>query len=731
MKRVLLYAAAAICLLGCARNEVSRKEMDGYVILEQSRGRNLGFSPESGLMFIEDKGLLFKDLDRDGQLDVYEDWRKPFAERARDLASKMSVEQIAGLMLYSPHQAVDYGPEVTGPQGQFLKDDNVRSVLVVRLRTPESGAIWNNNMQALVEGIGMGIPVTISSDPRNETKAVAEYNAGSGGKISLWPVMLGMAATFDPELVQEFGRIASSEYRALGIATALSPQMDLATDPRWNRFYGTFGESRELCADMARAYIDGFQTSEGEDALEDGWGYASVSAMCKHWPGGGSGEGGRDAHFFYGKYAVYPGNDLEDGMWPFLSGAFRLDGPTAKAAAVMPYYTISYGQNPSGENVGNNYSSYIINDLLRVKYGYDGVVCTDWCITWENDRPEEAWGKPWGMETASIEERHFKAIEAGVDQFGGNCDAAPVIAAYRMWEEKYGAESARERFERSAVRLLLPIFRTGQFENPYCDPAKAAAIVGNPDYMKAGFEAQIKSVVMAKNAGAALPAAKGSKVYIPSRTRDYETVCNAARQYFEVVSNAAEADFALLCINAPDGGVGYDFSRSDSGYLPISLQYRPYCAEYAREVSVAGGDPLEDFSNRSYKGRSVTTANEWELDMLEKCRAEMEGKPVVTVMALTRPTVVSEVEPLSNALLLSFGVQYQAVMELICGNSEPSALLPMQMPASMKSVEEQFEDVPFDMEPYTDSEGNQYDFAFGLNFSGVIKDARTEKYARR
>ncbi|MCF0175560.1 MAG: glycoside hydrolase family 3 protein, partial [Bacteroidales bacterium] len=616
MKRIFAYTVALLCLGACAANEITLKEMDGYLVLEQSRGRDLGYSPESGLTFNEDKGLRFKDLDRDGELDAYEDWRLPFRKRAEDLASKMSMEQIAGLMLYSPHQAVDYGPEVTGPQGQFLKIDNVRSVLVVRLRTPESGAIWNNNMQAMVEGIGMGIPVTISSDPRNETKAVAEYNAGSGGKISLWPVMLGMAATFDPELVEEFGRIASSEYRALGIATALSPQMDLATEPRWNRFYGTFGECGELCADMARAYVDGFQTSEGEDELEDGWGYSSVSAMCKHWPGGGCGESGRDAHFFYGKYAVYPGGGLENGIWPFVNGAFDLNGPTSKAAAVMPYYTIPYGQNPSGENVGNNYSRYIINDLLREKYGYDGVVCTDWCITWENDRPEEAWGKPWGMEKATIEERHFKAIEAGVDQFGGNCDAAPVIAAYRMWVEKYGEQSARERFERSAVRLLLPIFRTGQFENPYCDPAKAAAIVGNPDYMKAGFEAQVKSVVMAKNASSVLPAAKGAKVYIPSRNRDYETVCSAAGKYFEVVGTASEADFALLCINEPDGGTGYDFTRTDSGYLPISLQYRPYCAESARQESIAGGDPLETTLNRSYKGRTVTSANEWELDML-------------------------------------------------------------------------------------------------------------------
>ena len=165
----------------------------------------------------------------------------------------------------------------------------------------------------------------------------------------MWPSPLGLAATFDPELVEKFGRIASAEYRALGIATALSPQIDLATEPRWNRFYGTFGEDPDLDTDMARAYIDGFQTSVGAAEIADGWGYESVNAMVKHWPGGGPEEGGRDAHFSFGKYTVYPGGNFEQHIRPFVEGAFRLNGKTRKAAAVMPYYTVSHGVDPSGK----------------------------------------------------------------------------------------------------------------------------------------------------------------------------------------------------------------------------------------------------------------------------------------------------------------------------------------------------------------------------------------------
>ncbi len=230
--------------------------------------------------------------------------------------------------------------------------------------------------------MGLGIPANMSSDPRNNAIANTEYNAGGGGKISMWPQALGLAATFDPQIVQKFGAIAGGEYRALGIATALSPQIDLGSEPRWNRISGTFGEDPDLSAEMARAYIDGFQTSSGKAEIRDGWGYHSVNAMVKHWPSGGAEEGGRDAHFAYGKFAVYPGKNFNTHLIPFLKGAFNLSGKTKMASAVMPYYTISYNQDKKyNENVGNSFSKYIITDLLRQKYSYDGVVCTDWAIT--------------------------------------------------------------------------------------------------------------------------------------------------------------------------------------------------------------------------------------------------------------------------------------------------------------------------------------------------------------
>ena len=734
-------------------------EADGYFYITQKNGPTLGYTTAP---ILYEGNHAFKDLNRNGVLDPYEDWRLPAQDRAKDLASRLSVEEIAGLMLYSSHQAIPgaaYGMgqatytgktnhhswDMTDQQMKFLKEDNLRAVLVTTVESPEVAARWNNEVQAYVEAFGQGVPANNSSDPRNETAATAEFNMGAGGKISLWPTPLGLAATFDPSLVKEFGSIASQEYRALGIATALSPQIDLATEPRWSRFNGTFGEDPALDTDMARAYVDGFQTSDN-----GGWGLQSVNAMVKHWPSGGPEEGGRDAHFNYGKYAVYPGDNLKDHLKAFTEGAFKLEGGTAKASAVMPYYTISYGQDPSGNNVGNSYSKYIISDLLRGQYAYDGVVCTDWNITYDNRAIESFDGKCWGVEGLSVAERHYEVLKAGVDQFGGNNDKGPVLKAYQMWVKEFGEESARARFEASAVRLLLNSFRTGLFENPYTDPAKATEVVGNPEFMKAGYDAQLKSIVLVKNHQNALPKTGRPKVYVPQRFYpqmpgmfglsmgpeahwDYPIDRALVEKYFDWAQTPEEADFALVLVKEPQAGTGYsveDRQKGGNGYVPISLQYRPYKAHFARAQSIAGGDPKELFTNRSFKGKSVKTPNESDLDLVIDTRKKMGDKPVVVVVSASRPVVLSEMEPWADVLLLTFGVQNQAVLDIVSGAAEPSALLPMQMPADMQTVEEQYEDVPHDMRPLVDTDGHRWDFGYGLNWSGVISDARTQKYCK-
>ncbi len=744
-----------------AQKKWSETAKGSYNLVKNPNGQTLGYSASSGIKLLTINGLAFKDLNKNGKLDKFEDWRLPAEVRAKDLATKLSVEEIAGLMLYSAHQSIparaggyfagtyngkpftkgETDPtDLTDQQKKFLQEDNLRHVLLTTVQSPEIAAQWNNKLQAFCESVGKGIPANNSTDPRHGTRARAEYDAASGGEISMWPSSLGLAATFDPTLTEKFGKIAAAEYRALGITTALSPQVDIATEPRWARFNGTFGESPLLSAAMAQAYCDGFQSPN--------WGTKSVNAMVKHWPGGGSGEAGRDAHYANGKYAVYPGNNFEAHFIPFTKGAFKLKGQTKMASAVMPYYTISWNQDKkNGENVGNSYNKYIINDLLRTKYKYDGVVCTDWSITKPHNVMDSfVDGKPWGIENLTEAERHYKALIAGVDQFGGNNDAKPVLEAYKMGVKEMGETKMRARMEQSAVRLLQNIFRVGVFENPYLDPQETKAIVGKPEYMKAGYETQLKSVVLLKNQGNILPINTQKTVYIPKRfvaasrnflgmetpaTTEYPVSLDLAKKYFKVTDNPDEADFAFVAITNPTATIGYDkedLKNGGNGYFPISLQYADYTATEARETSIAGGDPLESSKNRSYKNKITKTANVTDVQLIEETKAKMKGKPVIISVNSTNPMVFSEIEKSASAILLNFGVQDQAIFDIISGKSEPSARLPMQMPADMKTVEKQAEDVPFDVECYVDAAGNRYDFGFGMNWKGVIKDLKANQF---
>jgi beta-glucosidase len=742
----MLLALGAVVFAGgrIQRTVVEKKE--GFTVIANKGGATLGVGADMEERILYVRGFAFKDLNRSGRLDPYEDWRLPIEERITDLAARMSIEEIAGLMLYSLHQTIS--KDLTDEQRRFLIEDNLRHVLITQVEDAPTAARWNNQAQALVEAIGLGIPINTSSDPRHAPTVSAEVTTESPSYLSVWPDQLGLAATFDPALVRRFGEIASKEYRAMGIATALSPQIDIASDPRWYRFSGTFGEGVKLSADLARAYCDGFQSSDDERALKTGnapgWGFDSVNAMIKHWPGGGSGESGRDAHFGYGKYAVYPGNGFEEMLKPFTEGAFRLNGKTGAAASVMPYYTISWGIDTKyGENVGNSYNKYIITDLLRGKYGYDGVVCTDWLVT-ADAGPIDVFltGKPWGVEDISVAERHYKVLMSGVDQFGGNNDKGPVLEAYQIGVREHGEEAMQARFRQSARRLLRNLFRTGLFENPYLDPQESRAIAGSSEFVSAGYDAQLRSVVLLKNAAVkagtqssapVLPLPKKTKVYIPKRqineshdlfggvvpARVVETMpSELVSTYFEVVASAAEADYAFCYIASPESD-GY---REGEGYLPINLQYRPYTANNARAKNIAGSD------DRSYRGKTGVTTNNSDLDLVLNTKREMGDKPVIVFVHTVNPFVAAEFEPAVDAVLIEFAVEAKALLDIVSGKAEPSALLPFQMPADMETVEAQAEDLPRDMKSYTDSVGNTWDFAFGLNWRGVIEDERVKRY---
>ena len=730
----------------------SKKVKKGYVLYQNKNGPEIGTSKDR--VIIQD-GCVFKDLAGTGELLPYEDWRLGYEERAKDLAARLPVEMIAGLMLYSPHQMVPGMPdspfpgkykgkdfpdsgcepwEMSDQQKEFLSQDHIRHVLVSTYQDTRTAVRWQNSVQAYTEALPFGIPVNFSSDPRHgAADSEAEYKSGAG-EVSKWPEGIGMAALFDPERVKKFAEIVSREYRALGITTALGPQIDLATDPRWMRLQDTLGLDWERTVKMTRAYCDGLQTTE--DA-EDGWGKHSVNAMVKHWPGGGTGEGGRDAHYAFGQFAVYPGGKFEEHLKPFTEGAFCLEGPTKKAASVMPYYTVSWEQDKKNhENVGNSYSEYMIKDLLRGKYGYDGVVCTDWDITADPGPDLDDFGsRCYGTENLTVAQRHLRIIMNGVDQFGGNQDKKPVMEAYDMGCQLYGEEAMRRRMEESAVRILINIFRTGLFENPYLEEEESQKIVGAQEYVKAGYQAQLDSIVLLKNKAQVLPLKKKLKVYVPKRhirerkgffrgilsEQEIQPVSRKLlEEYFIWEDSPREADAAVVFIESPltDGGYEKD------AYVPISLQYRPYKAETARETSIAGSNWWENDRNRSYRGKTGHTANEEDLDLVINTKKTMGEKPVIVCVTMYNPVVCREFEPYADAILAEFGVSTKAVLDMISGGAAPKGRLPVQLPKDMETVERHQEDVAFDLEVYKDEAGNCYDYGFGLNFQGEELSAK-------
>ena len=765
--------------MGCISERIHYENVQDGIVL--------ACSEKSGVEIKEQDGFVYKDLSRCGFLLPYEDYRLSAVERAQDLAKRLSISEIAGLMLYSAHQMVPGGSKepfvghyngkiyhdcdktkiyayaLSDEQKDFLKNEKGRHVLATQYESTEVAAKWNNELQKYAESLPWGIPVNTSSDPRNGAyDDGAEYRSG-GSTISKWPEGIGLAATFDPEIARGFARVASKEYRALGITTALGPQIDLATEPRWMRFVDTFGEHLQLNLDITKAYCDGLQTTE---RVSGGWGKDSVNGMAKHWPGGGSCEAGRDAHYAYGKYAVYPGNNFDTMTRPFTEGAFKLNGPTMRVAAVMPYYTVAWNHCKDEDKAegrlqpGNSYNEYIVKDLLREKHNYDGVVCADWGITADPAKTMNEFGsRCYGRESLTVAERHLNIIMNGVDQFGGNNDAEPVIEAYEIGSQKYGKDVMRARYEQSAVRLLVNVFHCGLFENLYLNPEQSCRIVGCDEYVKEGFRAQQKSIVMLKNESPksnifvegtkikTLPLRKGSRIYIPGRhiiahrnfmrfmepDKDVDPVSKEqVEPYFKLVDSPDEAEAAIVFMESPisDGYSPEDMNADGNGYLPINLQYRPYKAVSARKTSIAGGDTRETFTNRSYAWKSNITYNESDLDNVIKIRDVMGNKPVVVCMTMNNPCVMSEFEELADAIVVDFRVSKEAVLSVICGECEPSGLLPIQIPADMVTVEEQCEDVGLDMKPYTDSAGNVYDFAFGLNWGGVINDERTTRYSK-
>ncbi len=605
---------------------------------------------------LSQNGITFRDLNKNGRLDPYEDPRQPVEERVEDLISQMTLEEKAGLMFHTIMPVGQDGSLIEAPSmfspyptSYFVREKLLNHFNVHQLPSPRLAAEWHNQLQKLAEGTRLGIPVTLSSDPRHGFSHNVAANL-KADNFSQWPEPVGLAASGDEALVLEFGDIARQEYLAVGIRTALHPMADLATEPRWARINGTFGEDAGLSSRMTAAYIRGFQ---GETV-----GVHSVACMTKHFPGAGPQKDGLDAHFAYGKEQVYPGNNFDYHLRSF-EAAFK-----AGTAQIMPYY----GQ-PIGlpiEEVGFGFNKDVITGLLREKYGFDGVVCTDWGLIHPVMRDGKVFmeARCWGVENLTPAERILKALDAGVDQFGGeNCPELIVTLVQ-------SGQLSAARFDQSVRRLLRDKFRLGLFDNPFVDPQTAQDTVGRAEFRQAGEQAQRKSIVLLKNgldhSGQILPLNVKPRLYVEGIDPQ------AAAEFAQIVSTPQEAELALLRISTPfqpNPAMGFFASFFHEGDLDFKD------AEKTRILNL------------------------------------LSQVPTLVVIDMDRPAVAPEISEKSAALLAAFGASDAAVLDIIFGRCNPTARLPFELPSSMEAVRNQKEDLPYD------SESPLYPFGFGLGYA--------------
>ena len=747
----------------------SETTADGWVRVTNEDGPTLGYSEESGVSLLQVDGYAFKDLDQDGELDVYEDWRQDAQTRATDLANQLTGEEIAPLLTHGGWMS--FGTDL-GDDEDYLEAGGRAGVTrsAYNEGNTEMAVQWVNLLQEYAEeNGGHGIPVTISTDPY-AVSGLINKNA--------------LAATMDPDEALNLGKEFAKEYRAVGITMELGPQMDIATNNSWDRAAGSYSEDPALNRDLANKYISGLQSTYDESGSDLGWGKDSVAAIAKHFAGAGASEGGRNDHNATGEYTVFPGDNFEAHLIPFFDGAFNLDSVTGEAAGVMPNYAISYSEDGSlGELVGGAYSDLKLG-LLRDN-GYDGFVLTDWQIT--NDE-----GECYGVEDKSEAERFALLFENGADQVGGtqSCDAA--IEGYEIMVEDLGEEEALANMRDHARRFFVVQIETGLFENPYLDTAESTAAIWTDETKQIGKEGQEKSVVMLKNSGNVIQdntaSTEKQTAYVPyvlcqegSMFTGYKTVAkpvidlDIASQYYNVVTDTlkdpsgedgayteadivrassaelATCDVALVGMNSPftDGT-----ADEEDNYLPASLQYAEYTDTTSGDAIANGykivektdgyyGSTKEQVEvNRSTQGHTAAQSTYYPyLETLQYVKkAVPSNTKVIVIMGMmsAESMVWTEVEPLADAILCYFTettfdgtkpIDESAAVAIAAGKVEPTALLPMQQPASMEAVEAQLEDVPRDVEVYVDSEGNAYDFTFGLNWSGVIKDDRVSTYS--
>ena len=659
---------------------------------------------------LEAEGSRFKDLNGNGVLDPYEDWRLSPAERAADLVSRMTPEEKIGLMvinsrtmgisqpdpaLTSHDGALDeqYHPIKNDPHNtaglpyegttQQITELHMRHFIMRETPTGSKIATWVNAMNEVAEGTRLGIPVIVAANSKNELGGFKLGSTPDDQDFTEWPGTLGLAATGDLDLIADFAVKSRAEWVASGLRKGYMYMADTVTDPRWFRANGTFGEDPAFNAQAIAAVIRGFQGEAG--VQRDG-----VALTTKHFPGGGARENGFDPHYAEGKYNVYPtpGSLAKYHLPPFQAA---IDAGTS---SVMPYYAIPSAEKSAMpqppletfEQVGFAFNKGML-DLLRAM-GHQGYVNSDSGILSK---------MAWGVAELSVPERVGKAVMAGTDIIADTNDVGSIREAFLR------GLFTTERLDEAARRLTEEMFALGLFDNPYVDPQRADEVVANEAFAVAARAAHHKSVVLLKNSDATLPLGPdrlaGKRVYV---------------ELFEQSLTVAKLDGlrANLAAEHPRIRFTTDFSGADVAVLFLN----PFTGDYFRSTGLLDLEVHE-----------ATNVN---LAKIIEIRAAVPQ--VVIGLNVILPWLLGNVEPLADALVAGFDTRTEALFDVIVGDVAPTGRLPLTFPVDSDAIAVDENgicaspnDVPgYDKEAYmdgrayvyVDADGNRYRLGHGLSY---------------
>lgn len=611
---------------------------------------------------LEVDGYQFIDLNGNGELDVYEDWRQDAETRAADLVSQMTVREKIAQM-----QHPTYLPRADGKIAPYLKDYcseyGIGMLLIRELNSVEAAATTMNTIQEYAESSRLGVPVLVSMD------SVHGLSYVSGATVT--PHNLALAATRDEALVTKLAEIARDEHLAVGVRMTLSPEADIASEPRWGRVMETFGEDPDLVTQMVTAQVVAFQN--GRDGLNTG----SIVACMKHFPGAGPQMEGKDT-----SPIISSEETLQIHLKPYYAAL------EVNVASIMPYYSVPLALDMENSAIG---SKATLQDLLRDEMGFTGIIQTDWGMIWAI---QEALGTMTGEEVSDEEAILIGVTQSRVDGIGG--ESIRLIDLMEEYTQEGKIDEAI--LTAAATRIVKVKFEMGMFENPYCDVDYAVSFVGNEENQKVNLQAAREAMTLLKNDGA-----------LPLNPDAKQTILVCGPRAFDtdsLVGGWSSAQDGLTIADAVAAYAGENTTvlteKEDVGVIKE-------LAQQADVIIVSIGEP-------SYQHDPV-----WGYDTLEIVQSQQEileaavasGKTVITVVTGGRPYILTWCDENTNAILEAYypgakgGI---AIAETLFGMNNPTGKTPMQFPRNMESVNAQEGDVSFDLE------NPLYDYGFGLSY---------------